>query len=306
MLFLFIILLIIFIALYYIAQKCLMLIVKPVIYSAEEMRQQAIDHGFGDCVDAYENQWNREAFTLNSEGVILSGEIIRNPEAKGNRVAIICHGHTVNRWNSLKYADIFYRRGYHVVIYDERHFGASTGDFCTLGEYESKDLLNVITYVREIFGKDCFLALHGESMGAATTLLVLRYTDVNLVIADCPFCDSERLFNEYIRKNMSIPPILVIPLMEVLAKLQYNYHIKETSPMEAVRNTDVPICFMHGTADTLIVCDHSETMSKLCKNPKSRLHLFPDAEHARSIVIDRQHYEKLVDDFLRDCGGLSE
>ena len=300
-----ILLLIIFIVLYIIAEKCLMLIVKPVIYSAEEMRQQAIDHGFGDCVDAYENVWNREAFTLDSEGVTLLGEIIRNPDPKGNRVAIICHGHTVNRWNSLKYADIFYRRGYHVVIYDERHFGASTGDFCSLGEYESKDLNNVIAYVRELFGKDCFLALHGESMGAATSLLVLRYTDVNLVIADCPFCDSERLFTEYITRNMSIPPILVIPLMEVLARLQYNYHIKETSPMEAVRNSDVPICFMHGIDDTLIACDHSETMIKLCRNPKSRLHLFPGAEHARSIVVDRKRYEELVDDFLRDCNGLS-
>ncbi|MBR5340553.1 MAG: alpha/beta hydrolase [Erysipelotrichaceae bacterium] len=291
----------IIIVLILIAEKCLQLIVFPVHHDTEFLRKQTIEEGFADALNAYDNEWDRKDFSIENDGATIYGEIIRNPDAKENRVAIICHGHTANRISAIKYGDIFYRRGYNVVIYDERSFGVSTGGFCTLGEKESKDLEKIIAYVREEFSPDCYIALHGESMGAATALLVLRYTDVNLVVADCPFADSERLFNEYIRKNMSIPPIFIIPILKVLALLQYNYHIKQTSPIEAVKNTNVPICFMHGEDDGLIVCDHSKVMIEVCKNPLSRLNLFPKADHAMSIVTDRKRYEELIDEFLNDC-----
>ena len=302
MIFLIIVFIILFGVEYYIAEKCLMLIVKPVRHSYELMRQQEIDNGFGKAVDAYEDQWNRKDFELRCDDAIIRGEIITNPDATENKAAIICHGHTANRYSALKYAYLFYQRGYNVVIYDERYFGRSDGDYCTLGEKESRDLASIIRFTRETF-KDCFLALHGESMGAATALLVTQYEKPDLIIADCPFSDSTRLFNEYIVKNLHIPPVLVIPFMKILARIQYDYHITQTSPIKAVSQSDVPICFMHGTDDTLILCDHSKVMYDRCLNPLSKLNLFQGADHAMSIVSDPVRYEKLVDAFLRSCNS---
>ncbi len=301
MIFLIIIVILALAAEIFIAEKCLQMIVHPIRQDYARTRKVSVDEGFGDCLDAYDKKWDREDFSIDRNGVIIRGEIIRNPDA-GNKVAIIAHGHTANRISAVKYADLFYRRGYHAVIYDERYFGESGGDFCTLGEREAEDLAAIIGYVRGIF-KDCFIALHGEFMGAATVLLVQNLTKTDLVVADCPFSDSERLFNEYIVRNMSIPPVLVIPVMKLLALLQYNYHIRKTSPIQAVKQTDVPICFMHGIADTLIVCDHSKVMYEVCRNPLSELHLFEKAEHAMSIVTDRKKYEKILDEFIRKCGG---
>ncbi len=284
----------------YISEKCLQMIVHPVRRSYEEMKEAEIRDGFQHVIEAYENGWDRNDFQIDRSGTIIRGEIITNPQPQGNKVAIICHGHTANRYACLKYGDLFYRRGYHLVIFDERYFGASDGSYCTLGEKESEDLAAIIGHARKTF-PGCRIALHGESMGAATALLVLRYTDVDLVVADCPFADSERLFNEFIIRNLKMPPILVIPLMEVLAFLQYGYHIRKTSPIQAVRNTDVPICFMHGIEDTLIVCDHSKTMHEVCKNPLSQLHLFEHAKHAASIDTDPKGYDEIVGAFLQKC-----
>ena len=287
---------------YYICEKCLMLIVKPVRHSYETMRRQDIDNGFSEAIDAYENKWNRKDFELNCDDAVIRGELIINPHAKENKAAIICHGHTANRYSAIKYAKLFYDRGYNIVIYDERFFGRSGGDFSTLGEKESKDLAKIIDFTRETF-KDCFLALHGESMGAATALLVLQYEKADLVIADCPFSDSTRLFNEYIVRNMHIPPVFVVPFMKILARMQYRYHITSTSPIKAVSQSDVPICFMHGTDDTLIVCDHSKVMYDVCRNPLSELNLFDGADHAMSIVSNPKRYEEILDSFLRSCNG---
>ena len=40
---------------------------------------------------------------------------------------IFCHGVTVNKMNSVKYARLFLNRGYNVVIYDHRRHG-KTGE----------------------------------------------------------------------------------------------------------------------------------------------------------------------------------
>ena len=283
----------------YIAFKCLNLVVKPICYTEDQIRTNEINDGFSDAVNAYENEWNRKDFSLERNGIVISGETIANPNAR-DKVAIILHGHTANRYASLKYAYMFYRKDYHVVIYDERHFGRSTGDYCTLGQEEEKDLVMVYEYTRKLF-PGCKIVLHGESMGAATSLYSLKDIAPDAVVADCPFCDTERLFGEFIRANLHIPPILVLPMVKLLAKLKYDYQVKDVMPIESVRNSDVPVCFMHGKEDKLINCDHSVQMYQLCRNPLSQLNLFEKAAHARSVFVDKEKYEEIMYRFLDSC-----
>ena len=289
----------------FIADKCLRMVTKPVRHTVEEVVREDTGHGLTAGFAAYES-WQRAPFTVERGGVTLRCERVENPADVGPRrkVAIICHGHTVNRFSSLKYADIFYRAGFSVVLYDERYFGESGGDYCTLGQEESLDLAEIIRETRRFFGENCLLALHGESMGAATALLALRYEKPDLVVADCPFADSELLFGQWIRRNLHIPPGLILPLLETLAKRRFGYRVKETSPIAAVRDADVPICFMHGRADTLIPCSHSEALRAACRSEKSELHLFDGAIHAQSIVVDPAAYERILRAFLTSCGAL--
>ena len=139
----------------------------PQVIGAIFFRQKGLFHRLGG---------NTNNFILAKAGADISGEYMMNPADSGTprKVAIICHGHTVNRYSDLKYADIFYRAGFSTVIFDERYFGESTGDFCTLGQNEARDVAAIIAYVRQIFGQDCVIGLHGESRGAATALLTLK------------------------------------------------------------------------------------------------------------------------------------
>ena len=295
---LFILILLLFAVIFFLAEMCLKLITHPKRYSEEEMRRSEIDKGFSEGIDAYENDWKREAFVLSSNDATISGEFISNEKGDGKKVAIIAHGHTANRYASLKYANMFYKLGYDIVIYDERYFGRSTGPYSTLGQEEVKDLCAVIKLVKERYGEDVKIALHGESMGAATVLLALKYEKPAFVVADCPFSDSKRLFDEYVVNNLHIPPVFVIPLVILLGKIQYRYYLKDVSPMKAVKNSDVPICFMHGDSDKLIDCDHSKTMYKLCKDPRSQIHIFKGADHAESVVKHPVEYERILSEFI--------
>ena len=288
------------------AEKCLQMVVHPVRHTEDEVRAEDEGNGVAQGFALYENEWKRRPFTLERGGAVLSCEFVDNPADRGERrrIAIISHGHTVNRLSSLKYGRIFYDAGFSLVLYDQRYFGRSTGDFCTLGQEESRDLAALVRRVRERFGEDCLIALHGESMGAATALLSLRYETPDLVVADCPFSDSEKLFRQWFWMNLHIPPGPVLAILELKAKLRFGYDVKSVSPIAAVREAGVPICFFHGRDDALIPCSHSEELRAACRNEKSELHLVDGAIHAHSIVADREGYEKTVRNFLKRCGAL--
>ena len=264
------------------------------------------DNGFTACHDDYERLWQRTPFKLDCNGVTLSGEYVVNPADNGERrhVAIVCHGHNVNRFCAVKYGKLFYDAGYSLVLFDERYFGESTGRFCTLGYHESRDLAELVKFTRGLFGEDCVLGLHGESMGGATVVGTLKYVSPDFVVSDCPFADSDRLFREQVGRLFHLPAFPVVDIAKLLGKLFCDYDIDAFSPITAAAQTDVPICFMHGKDDKLISCKHSKDMFAVCNNEKSQLHLFEGAAHAMSFASDKEGYARIMYDFMRSVGCL--
>lgn len=253
----------------------------------------------------FDNEWDKQPFELTTfDGLKLYCINIPNPNTKliegKNKVAIVCHGHVSNLMQSVKYADIFYDKGYNVIIYDNRYFGHSEGDYCTLGQNETKDLAMIIDKAKELYGNDCFIALHGESMAGATVLnvLSLREQDVALVIADCPFMDTWKLFRENAHEKAHFPSFPLVDMAAFLAKHKYEYDFSAVRPIKVVGNVNTPICYIHGTADRLIYPHHSIDLYNRTKNKDSQLHLFEGAVHARSHMQDKQKYRTVVGQFV--------
>lgn len=288
-----------------VANKTLSMATRPVAHTIDEMRTRQIETEHID-IDLYDSKWSKREFELDGLHGKLRGEIISNSADNGarHRVAVICHGHTVNRINSIKYAMVFYNLGFSVVIYDHSYFGLSEGNFSTLGYYERHDLSTVIDFTRQEFGQDCILALHGESMGAVTVLTELGVrSDIDLVVADCPFSDTFGYYCELYTHLTHLPSFPVVEMSGRFAKHKLGYDYKKCSPIEDVRNSDVPICFIHGKADTYIQPHHSVDMYNVCKNPNSELHLVDNAEHACSYMVDNDGYVEIVSKFVNKVLG---
>ena len=283
-----------------IANNVLKKATKPVAHTLDEVRKIQAETEHTD-IDAYENKWLRTPFEIDGLHGKLRGEVIDNPADNGNRrkVAIIVHGHTMNRINSVKYAAVFYNLGFSAVIYDHSYFGQSDGQFCTLGYYERHDLSAVIDFTKQRFGNDSVIALHGESMGAVTALTVLGLrNDVDMVIADCPFSDTFNYYCELFTHLTKLPSFPVVEISGRIAKRKYGYDFLKCCPIADVAHTDVPVCFIHGLADDYIYPHHSQDMYKVCQNPLSELHLVPNARHACSHLTDREAYTQIVGGFV--------
>ena len=122
------------------------------------------------------------------------------------RTVIICHGVTENKINSMKYARLFERLGFNSVIYDHRRHGDSGGKTTSFGYYEKIDLKAIVHTVREELESEALLGIHGESMGAATTILYAGTfeDEADFHIVDCPFSDFTEQILHILRKDTPI------------------------------------------------------------------------------------------------------
>lgn len=269
----------------------------PTAYTLDDARAFQSEHEGMDYTD-YDSVWRKQPFEVDGVQGKLRGEIIFNA-TKSNKVVVIAHGHTWNRINSLKYANIFYNKGYNVVIYDHAYFGLSDGKYTTVGDKERYDLSSVLYYTRSVFGKDAMVALHGESMGAATVLGVLALrTDIDFVVADCSFSNTMKYYRELCKNLTHLPGFPIVDISNLMAKRKLGYDFTKVNPIDAVRSSNTPICFIHGLADKFIAPHHSKLMYQASTNPLSELHLIEGAGHARSHKQDKARYVSIVNNFI--------
>jgi alpha-beta hydrolase superfamily lysophospholipase len=120
------------------------------------------------------------------EGAVLRGWRFRTSPRRGTIVYL--HGIADNRESSIGVAQRFVPLGFDVVAYDSRAHGDSTGDICTYGYHEKRDLLTVLQQVSD---RGTFLI--GASPGAAVALQAAAMTTrIEGVVAAESFSDLRR------------------------------------------------------------------------------------------------------------------
>ena len=264
--------------------------------------RQTLEEAFSWQTDHYDTSFyeglEKTDYVVNgSEGYELHVEYLKNPEPT-TKYMILSHGYTDNRIGSLKYVKMYLDLGFHCIVYDLRGHGENEKTYTTYGVREAKDLVCLIDDTRSRYPDLSVLGLHGESLGAATTVTCLKYKpQVDFAVADCGFSDIENVLREGYR-NAHVPTGLV-DLADVTGKIRYHYSIKEMRPIDSLDENTVPILFLHGAEDRFILPEHSERMKEATKG-YAELHLIPGADHAMSVLTDPKAYRKYVADFLAE------
>lgn len=247
-------------------------------------------------VSFYDQLEKSEYVVEGHEGYVLHAELLKNPTPSAKYV-ILSHGYTDNRMGSLKYVPTYMKLGFNCIIYDLRGHGENEATFTSYGVREAQDLNLLIHDTWTRYPEIMQLGLHGESLGAATTITALKFhPEVDFVVADCGFSDIENVLRGGF-KSAHLPGF-IMELADLGAKIRYHYSLKAMRPIDSLDENEVPILFMHGAADKFILPKNSEDMAKRTKG-KSEVHLIPGAEHAMSILTDPELYEKCLETFLK-------
>ncbi len=218
---------------------------------------------------------------------------------ESNKVVILCHGVTANHRNSLKYGKIFLELGFHVIMYDHRRHGESGGKTTSYGYYEKQDLKTIVEWVKKKFGESTTIGLHGESMGAAT---ILQYggtveDTVDFYIADCPFSTFTEQVAYRLNEEFHLPKWPVLPIANFILKIRDGYTFRDVSPLQAVKNIEKPVLFIHSKEDTYIPFQMTEELYR-AKNGAKQLYLAEVGDHAQSYVKNPDEYKKTIEQFI--------
>ncbi|HXN55567.1 MAG TPA: alpha/beta fold hydrolase, partial [Myxococcales bacterium] len=104
-------------------------------------------------------------FIVDSDGATLRGWLFPSRSPGGKPAVLYLHGVGDNRESGEWIADRLVRAGHDVVLYDGRAHGESTGDACTYGFLEKRDLSRVL----DRLGIEQVVVV-GVSLGAAVAL----------------------------------------------------------------------------------------------------------------------------------------
>ncbi|GGG17019.1 alpha/beta hydrolase [Lysinibacillus alkalisoli] len=248
--------------------------------------------------EAWYNKHLAQELTVQSpNGYSISGVLLKPLDTKNTM--IICHGVTENKINSVRFARMFEKLGYNAVIYDHRRHGLSGGKTTSYGYYEKLDLDVVVKTVRQMVGEDAIIGVHGESMGAATTLLYagLMEDEADFYISDCGFSNFESLIGHIAREEMHFTSGVPVRIADAFLRLRDGYSLRDVSPIEAVKHIQKPVLFIHSEPDTFIPATMTKEMYAVKEGPKM-LKLFDTGRHAESFNENPREYMAVVTKFL--------
>lgn len=232
-------------------------------------------------------------------GYTLTGEYWP-AEGDSRGIVILSHGITVNRNASLKYAELFQGLGFSCLAYEQCRHGESGGLHTTYGYYERYDLKAVVDWIRNRFGDDVCVGIHGESMGAA---ILLQYAGLvedgaDFYISDCAYASIWEQLGYRLRVQMHLPVWPLLHLTAWLCRLRCGFVIKEACPLAAIPHINNPVLFVHGEDDRYIPPDASMRLYEAKTNGPRGLLLVPGAHHAQAQPVAPEQYRRTVIEFL--------
>ena len=265
-------------------------------------KRQTLEEAFAWQTEHYDTsfyeQLEKVDYTVAGyEGYVLHVELLKNPSPTGKYV-IISHGYTDNRMGALKYVPMYLDLGYHCIIYDLRGHGENAEAPTTYGEREGKDLNFLVRDTRKRYESDLtMLGLHGESLGAATTITALNEKpEVDFVVSDCAFAGIEDVLKDGYRQLHL--PLWIVVIADVGTKVRYKTSYKNMRPINSLAENDIPVLFIHGADDNLIIPKNAESLAAATRG-YSECHIIPGAGHAESVLKEPKMYEEIVCEFLR-------
>lgn len=243
------------------------------------------------------NKLEFEELSITSfDNLTLYGYLLRgNPK----EVVICVHGYKSSMQDDFSdKIKIYQERGSSILLLNDRAHGKSEGIYLGFSENDKRDVARWVDKVNEVFDNPR-IYLHGVSMGGAT---VIHCADMKLknvcgIIDDCGF-DSIVGITKFLMKDVYHLPYFPFGDFAwmwsvIITGISFNTSMGE----DCVRNTDVPILFVHGKDDHYVPCFMSERMYEACVTPKEIL-LVDNCGHGAAYMMATDEYTALVNKLL--------
>lgn len=261
------------------------------------------EQSISDAGTLVKNAESRKVSIQSEDGYKLVAEEFFAKE-DSEKWVLLLHGYTGWKEEMYPFAYWYYEQGYHVLAPDLRCQGESEGDFIGMGWTDHFDCELWVDYILEQ-DADAKIVLHGQSMGAATALMMSgdeNLSDhVKAVVSDCAYTDAYSMFGDKITSWFSLPAFPFVDSACLMLRLRGGYDLKDASAVDAVKKSHTPTLFIHGDEDALISVDMAYELYEAAVCEKELL-VMEGAGHAQSQDKDPGLYYGTISDFLEEHG----
>lgn len=285
---------------------------------AMEHRGQDIEGSYKEMKELYPEMipW---LDSLQSTGALKDSVLLREGDTKVHyyyafapqptgKTAVICHGYTDNAIRMFMIARIYNQElGYNIIVPDMPHAGDSENNHISMGFYESQIARKMASMAHGIFGNDSTkveIVVHGISMGAATTMMTVGDDNINkelnikCAVEDCGYTSCWDEFSNEVTNSYGIPPFPLLHVADLVCDFKYGWCFHDASPLEAMKNTSLPIFFIHGSADTYVPTNMVNILYEAKTKGDKELWFGEGSKHADSYYDHKDEYVKRVKEFV--------
>lgn len=199
-------------------------------------------------------------------------------------------------------AQYYLSRGINVFFPDHVASGESEGTHCTFGYHEVRDSLKWLSYMKESFGENISIILHGVSMGSATVMMMGGREDlpenVKMIVADCGFTSAKALFDFKLNALGVRGAKMWIDATNLAHKRRHGYDFDALRPVDSVKNIRLPILFVHGAEDKLVPCFMAQELYEACGSEQKDIMIVEGADHAQSYMYAKDSFEAKLDSMI--------
>jgi uncharacterized protein len=188
--------------------------------------------------------------------------------------------------------------GFDVLVIDYRGYGLSGGMLPSEAQiYEdSQAAWTYLTQIRGIVPDQ--IVVYGESLGGAVALdLVAKHPEVGGAIIQSSFTKMAEVIK--LKELLWLLPIDLI-LTERFDSLSKVRSLNTSNNAAKAKSPQIPILFIHGTADDVVPVNMSQQLYDAAPEPKQLL-LIPDAGHYRIYQPGANSYLRAIQKFIEQA-----
>lgn len=219
-----------------------------------------------------------------------------------DKCVILSHGFKSNCYNTYSPQALFYLdNGFDVMMMNHRGHELSEGAYSSFSIKEGHDLLKWVECMEQK-NPNYKIMLHGNSMGATSVLIASKYVpeSVKCIIGDCGFTSAKDELYVQMTTMFKLPKFLAKLLLGIIAffcKTIGEFDLNAEGGIDAVKESKVPIMFVHGTNDATVPIEQGKANYDACCNENKRWLAYEGAGHGQSYLEYKEEYGKQMLDF---------
>ncbi|MFC1587303.1 alpha/beta fold hydrolase [Planctomycetota bacterium] len=244
-----------------------------------------------------DNRWGLEfePVTLRTtDGHKISAWWLPSPGA--GRTIILCHGIGAYKSDIIDFAPPLMKAGWNVMMFDFRGHGDSSGHTTSFGYYERRDVAAAYEFICSQDGCDPGQVVgYGVSMGTSALIhAVANGIPLRGLVLDSPFARIEAVAQTLLPVDNKAIQVPVFALFNFWSRIDLGLSMADISPVNRLHKINVPIFFIHGTADRVIPCTESEVLYQTYQHQKE-LEIVPGAQHIGSSWRLKDYHKRILD-----------